>query len=141
MICTRSPLVSAIAAPYQTCCEKHIGFSNREQLLHVSSLATSRTRSLARQFKFFSVSLAGVDDRLRLYDHYSFSVIPLLGTILAGDRASYQYLVESIRRFPGPEEFTAMIKEAGFVVGGDFDGGAWTSLWGGVACIHRAVKL
>ncbi|KAI0287958.1 UbiE/COQ5 methyltransferase [Russula brevipes] len=79
----------------------------------------------------------------QLYDQYSFSVIPLLGTILAGDRASYQYLVESIRRFPSQADFARMISDAGFAIGGDFegDGGAWRDLYGGIACIHTAVKL
>ncbi|KAI9465037.1 ubiquinone menaquinone biosynthesis methyltransferase UbiE [Lactarius psammicola] len=79
----------------------------------------------------------------RLYDQYSFSVIPLLGTILAGDRASYQYLVESIRRFPSQGDFAQMIADAGFATGGNFegDGGGWRDLWGGIACIHTGVKL
>ncbi|KAJ7175768.1 ubiquinone menaquinone biosynthesis methyltransferase UbiE [Mycena filopes] len=75
------------------------------------------------------------------YDQYSFTMIPLLGTILAGDRASYQYLVESIRKFPPQPEFANMIREAGFTTGKDEDGGAWTDLWGGIACIHTGVKL
>ncbi|KAJ7459766.1 ubiquinone menaquinone biosynthesis methyltransferase UbiE [Mycena latifolia] len=75
------------------------------------------------------------------YDQYSFTMIPLLGTILAGDRASYQYLVESIRKFPPQPEFANMIREAGFSTGKDVDGGAWTDLWGGIACIHTAVKI
>ncbi|KAJ7212215.1 ubiquinone menaquinone biosynthesis methyltransferase UbiE [Mycena pura] len=75
------------------------------------------------------------------YDQYSFSMIPLLGTILAGDRASYQYLVESIRKFPPQPEFAKMIREAGFTTGKEIDGGAWTDLWGGVACIHTGVKI
>ncbi|KAJ7645451.1 ubiquinone menaquinone biosynthesis methyltransferase UbiE [Mycena polygramma] len=75
------------------------------------------------------------------YDQYSFTMIPLLGTILAGDRASYQYLVESIRKFPPQPEFANMIREAGFTTGKDVDGGAWTDLWGGIACIHTAVKV
>ncbi|KAF8490796.1 UbiE/COQ5 methyltransferase [Russula emetica] len=61
----------------------------------------------------------------QLYDQPSTpSLIPLLGTILAGDRALYQY-------FPA------------FAIGGDFegDGGAWRDLWGGIACIHTGVKL
>jgi len=76
-----------------------------------------------------------------LYDQYSFSMIPLLGTILAGDRDSYQYLVESIRKFPSQPDFSKMIREAGFSTGGDYDGGAWTDLWGGIACIHKGVKV
>ncbi len=77
----------------------------------------------------------------RLYEQYSFSIIPLLGTILAGDRNSYQYLVESIRRFPPQPEFADMIREAGFKTGENVDGGAWTDLWGGIACIHTGVKI
>lgn len=79
----------------------------------------------------------------QIYDQYSFSVIPLLGTILAGDRESYQYLVESIRRFPSQGDFAQMIAGAGFATGGNFegDGGAWRDLWGGIACIHTGVKL
>ncbi|KIJ17700.1 hypothetical protein PAXINDRAFT_111207 [Paxillus involutus ATCC 200175] len=76
-----------------------------------------------------------------LYDQYSFSVVPLMGTILAGDRTSYQYLVESIRKFPSQPQFAQMIKDAGFATGGNHDGGAWTDLWGGIASIHSGVKV
>lgn len=76
-----------------------------------------------------------------LYDQYSFTMIPLLGTILAGDRESYQYLVESIRKFPPQPEFAKMIREAGFVTGDDVEGGAWEDMWGGIACVHKGVKL
>jgi 2-methoxy-6-polyprenyl-1,4-benzoquinol methylase len=75
------------------------------------------------------------------YDQYSFNVIPLMGTILAGDSHSYQYLVESIRKFPPQPEFAQMIRDAGFSTGRDEDGGAWTDLWGGIASIHKAVKV
>lgn len=49
-----------------------------------------------------------------LYDRYSFNVIPALGQAVTGDRASYQYLVESIRRFPDPETFAGQLRSAGF---------------------------
>ena len=62
----------------------------------------------------------------------------MLGSILAGDRDSYQYLVESIRRFPPQPEFARMITDAGFKVGKN---GGWTDLWGGIACIHTGVKV
>ena len=75
------------------------------------------------------------------YDQYSFSVIPIMGTVLAGDRDSYQYLVESIRKFPPQPEFAQMIRDAGFTTGKHEDGGAWTDLWGGIASIHKGVKL
>jgi 2-methoxy-6-polyprenyl-1,4-benzoquinol methylase len=64
-----------------------------------------------------------------------------MGTILAGDRDSYQYLVESIRRFPPQDEFAHLIKDAGFATGPFEDGGAWANLWNGIACIHTGVKL
>jgi hypothetical protein len=75
----------------------------------------------------------------RLYNQCSFSMIPLLGAILAGDHASYQYLVESIRRFPSQGDFARMIAEAGFAIGGDFegDGGAWReSGTYGCSCVY-----
>ena len=50
----------------------------------------------------------------RLYDLYSFNVIPALGRAVTGDRESYQYLVESIRRFPDQDGFADMIRRAGF---------------------------
>jgi len=76
-----------------------------------------------------------------LYNQYSFTIIPLLGTILAGDRDSYQYLVESIRKFPPQPTFAQMIRDAGFATGKDVDGAAWTDLWGGIATIHTGVKV
>jgi 2-methoxy-6-polyprenyl-1,4-benzoquinol methylase len=103
------------------------------------------TNPLLAQYVYFLILPLCLltDEYNRVYDQYSFSVIPLLGTILAGDRASYQYLVESIRRFPSQSDFAQMIADAGFAVGGNFegDGGAWRDLWGGIACMHRGVKL
>ncbi|KAL0581017.1 2-hexaprenyl-6-methoxy-1,4-benzoquinone methyltransferase [Marasmius crinis-equi] len=92
---------------------------------------------------FACLEFSRVDNPLlsTLYDQYSFSVIPLLGTILTGDRESYQYLVESIRKFPPQPQFAKMIRDAGFETGLDADGGAWTNLWGGVACVHTGVKV
>lgn len=50
----------------------------------------------------------------KIYDTYSFEIIPAIGEWIAKDRASYQYLVESIRQFPAPEVFAEMIRKAGF---------------------------
>ena len=71
----------------------------------------------------------------RAYDAYSFKVIPAIGERVAGDRASYQYLVESIRRFPDQRTFAAMIGQAGFGQVG------YTNFTAGVAALHtgRAV--
>jgi 2-methoxy-6-polyprenyl-1,4-benzoquinol methylase len=71
-----------------------------------------------------------------VYKRWSFGAIPLIGQLVAGDRDSYQYLVESIERFPSQEEFRDMILEAGFVVGGE----GYENLTGGVAAIHRGMK-
>ena len=49
-----------------------------------------------------------------IYDRYSFNVIPPVGMAVTGDRDSYQYLIESIRRFPDQETFAQMIRDAGF---------------------------
>ncbi|PSN73687.1 UbiE/COQ5 methyltransferase [Corynespora cassiicola Philippines] len=70
------------------------------------------------------------------YKRWSFSAIPLIGQVVAGDRDSYQYLVESIERFPSQTEFRDMIKDAGFVVPGK----GWEDLTGGIAAIHKGVK-
>ena len=68
----------------------------------------------------------------KIYDTYSFNVIPKLGGLLANDEASYQYLVESIRKFPKQDMFLDMIKTAGFSHAGyhDFTGGVAALHWG-----------
>ncbi|GIX12255.1 MAG: ubiquinone/menaquinone biosynthesis C-methyltransferase UbiE [Paracoccaceae bacterium] len=76
------------------------------------------------------------DDMLRrLYDRYSFQVIPRMGALIAGDRDSYQYLVESIRRFPDQETLAGMIAAAGF------GRVSWRNLSMGVVAIHSGWKL
>jgi len=66
---------------------------------------------------------------------YSFNVIPPIGQAVTGDRDSYQYLVESIRRFPDQERFAAMIREAGF---GQVK---YRNLTMGVAALHSGWRL
>lgn len=65
------------------------------------------------------------------YDAYSFKVIPRVGEKVTGDRAAYQYLVESIRRFPPQAELAAMMDKAGFARTG------WSNFTGGVAALHH----
>ena len=69
------------------------------------------------------------------YDRYSFSVIPPLGEIVTNDRDSYQYLIESIRKFPDQEDFLEMIKKAGFKQV------RFRNLTFGVAALHSAWKI
>jgi demethylmenaquinone methyltransferase / 2-methoxy-6-polyprenyl-1,4-benzoquinol methylase len=71
----------------------------------------------------------------KAYDIYSFNVIPAMGQVVAGDRASYQYLVESIRKFPDQEAFAAMIRDAGF---GQVK---YRNLTMGIAALHSGWKL
>jgi demethylmenaquinone methyltransferase / 2-methoxy-6-polyprenyl-1,4-benzoquinol methylase len=73
----------------------------------------------------------------KIYELYSFGVIPEIGKWVTGDRESYQYLVESIARFPKPEELCQMIAEAGFEPGLV----SYESLYGGIVAIHSAYKI
>jgi demethylmenaquinone methyltransferase/2-methoxy-6-polyprenyl-1,4-benzoquinol methylase len=70
-----------------------------------------------------------------VYDLYSFHIIPRLGQAIAGDRDSYQYLVESIRRFPDQEAFLEMVRAAGF------GNARYRNLSLGIACLHSGWKL
>lgn len=71
----------------------------------------------------------------KIYDWYSFEVIPRLGDAVAGDGEAYQYLVESIRRFPDQATFAGMIEKAGF------SNVSYRDLSGGVAAIHSAWRV
>lgn len=71
-----------------------------------------------------------------IYKRWSYSAIPMIGQLVAGDRDSYQYLVESIDRFPSQDAFRDMILAAGFEVAGD----GYEDLTGGIAAIHRGIK-
>jgi demethylmenaquinone methyltransferase/2-methoxy-6-polyprenyl-1,4-benzoquinol methylase len=69
------------------------------------------------------------------YDRYSYNVIPAMGQAIAGDRDSYQYLVESIRQFPDQETFAGMIRDAGF------EQVRYRNLTMGVAALHSGWKI
>ncbi|MCU4651593.1 bifunctional demethylmenaquinone methyltransferase/2-methoxy-6-polyprenyl-1,4-benzoquinol methylase UbiE [Roseibacterium sp. SDUM158016] len=71
----------------------------------------------------------------KLYDLYSFNVIPRMGQVIANDRDSYQYLVESIRKFPDQESFASMIRAAGF------ERVAYRNLSFGIAALHSGWKI
>ncbi len=78
------------------------------------------------------VDVPGLD---ALYELYSFNVIPAVGEAVTGDRAAYQYLVESIRKFPKPKAFAAMIEKAGF------RRVSCTAMTGGVVALHSGWRL
>jgi demethylmenaquinone methyltransferase / 2-methoxy-6-polyprenyl-1,4-benzoquinol methylase len=72
---------------------------------------------------------------LQAYDLYSFAVLPLMGQIVTGDRDAYQYLVESIRRFPPQDELAGLMRAAGF------EQVAFRNLSGGIAALHSGWRL
>ena len=82
--------------------------------------------------EFSTVDVPGLD---RIYDLFSFGVIPPLGRAVTGDAESYQYLVESIRKFPRPGTFAEMMRAAGF------SRAKWQSLSGGIVALHSGWRL
>ena len=82
--------------------------------------------------EFSSVDTPGLD---RLYELYSFKVIPGLGRMVTGDAESYRYLVESIRKFPRPNVFAEMMGKAGFART------TWDIMSGGIVALHSGWRL
>ena len=82
--------------------------------------------------EFSSVDVPGLD---ALYDLYSFNMIPALGRIVTDDAEAYRYLVESIRRFPRPEAFAQMMREAGF------QRVSFERMTGGIVALHSGWRL
>jgi demethylmenaquinone methyltransferase/2-methoxy-6-polyprenyl-1,4-benzoquinol methylase len=87
-------------------------------------------RFLCLEFSPVSVPVLG-----RLYDLYSFNVLPRIGAVVTGDREAYQYLVESIRRFPDQQALARRMEAAGF------EQVTVRSLSGGIAALHSGWRL
>lgn len=104
---------------------------------HIEKALMEAYRVLRRGGRFLCLELSHVDTPIfkQIYDYYSFSVIPAMGELVAGDRDSYQYLVESVRRFPTQETFARLIADAGF------QKVEYENLVGGVVAIHSGLKL
>ncbi len=75
------------------------------------------------------------DGLQKIYDLYSFNVIPRMGQLIANDRDSYQYLVESIRNFPDQDTFLQMVCQAGF------GNAKYRNLSMGIAALHSGWKI
>jgi demethylmenaquinone methyltransferase/2-methoxy-6-polyprenyl-1,4-benzoquinol methylase len=82
--------------------------------------------------EFSHVDTPGLD---RLYELYSFNVIPELGRMVTGDAESYRYLVESIRKFPRPNLFAEMMGNAGIARA------KWDVMSGGIVALHSGWRL
>ena len=104
---------------------------------HIDKALDEAHRVLKIGGRFMCLEFSEVDVPMldKLYDLHSFEVIPRLGEAVAGDKESYQYLVESIRKFPNQERFAEMIRTAGF------ERVAYRNLTGGVAAIHSGWKI
>jgi demethylmenaquinone methyltransferase/2-methoxy-6-polyprenyl-1,4-benzoquinol methylase len=106
-------------------------------MTRLEAVLTEAYRVLKPGGRFLCLEFSSVEVPLldTLYDAYSFNAIPVLGGLVAGDSASYRYLVESIRRFPDQKTFTRMIENAGF------ERVRYRNLTGGIAAIHSAWRL
>ncbi|KAM9858672.1 2-methoxy-6-polyprenyl-1,4-benzoquinol methylase, mitochondrial [Aulostomus maculatus] len=104
---------------------------------HIDQALQEALRVLKPGGRFMCLEFSKVTNPVlaRLYDAYSFQVIPVLGEVIAGDWKSYQYLVESIRKFPDQEEFKGMIEDAGFYCV------QYYNFTGGVVSLHSGFKL
>ena len=71
----------------------------------------------------------------KIYDLYSFNVLPKLGKFVANDEESYRYLAESIRRHPNQETLLGMMRDAGF------EQASYHNLTGGIVALHRGYKF
>jgi len=104
---------------------------------HVERALTEAFRILKPGGRFLCLEFSKVDNPMleRLYDLWSFNAIPAIGQAIANDRAAYEYLVESIRRFPPQKKFAEMIGAAGFKQV------KWRDLTGGIVAMHSGWKF
>jgi demethylmenaquinone methyltransferase/2-methoxy-6-polyprenyl-1,4-benzoquinol methylase len=113
-----------------------IAFGMRN-VTHVRQALAEAHRVLAPGGRFMCLEFSRVtsDTLAKLYDAYSFNMIPRMGKAIAGDGAPYQYLVESIRTFPNQDAFRKMIEKAGFAQA------RYTNIASGVVAIHSGYKI
>ncbi|XP_046385039.1 2-methoxy-6-polyprenyl-1,4-benzoquinol methylase, mitochondrial [Ischnura elegans] len=104
---------------------------------HIDKVLEDAHRVLRPGGRFMCLEFSQVNNALlrRMYDEYSMQVIPAMGVIIAGQWEPYQYLVESIRKFPNQDDFKCMIESAGF------HHVTYENLSFGVVAIHSGFKL
>ena len=113
-----------------------IAFGLRNVTDRPAALAEAH-RVLKAGGRFLCLEFSQVDNAVlqRLYDAWSFSILPTMGQMVAGDAESYRYLVESIRQFPRKEILADMFADAGFAQI------RIRSMTGNIACIHSGWKM
>jgi demethylmenaquinone methyltransferase/2-methoxy-6-polyprenyl-1,4-benzoquinol methylase len=133
--------------PAVVCDAEHLPFSDKtfdrvmvafglRNMTHKDRALAEMHRVLKPQGKLLVLEFSEVVPPLRrLYDHYSFKVLPWLGQKIANDAESYAYLAESIRMHPGPEALKEMMHSAGFGVV------RFQRLTGGVVALHQGIRL
>ncbi len=104
---------------------------------HIDTGLSEALRVLKPGGRFYCLEFSRVNEPLlrRIYDEYSYRVIPKIGEIVAKDRVSYQYLVESIRKFPSQKDLQKRMEMAGFRAC------RYENLTFGVVAIHEGVKI
>jgi demethylmenaquinone methyltransferase/2-methoxy-6-polyprenyl-1,4-benzoquinol methylase len=104
---------------------------------HIEAALAEAFRVLKRGGRFLCLEFSAVETPMldKIYDAWSFRVIPRLGEWVAGDADSYRYLVESIRKFPNQERFAAMVRAAGF------ERVQYRNLTGGIAALHSGWRI
>ncbi len=144
----RNRLIDAgYPVPAVVCDAEHLPFSDKtfdrvmvafglRNMTHKDRALAEMHRVLKPQGKLLVLEFSEVVPPLRrLYDHYSFKVLPWLGQKIANDAESYAYLAESIRMHPGPEALKEMMHSAGFGVV------RFQRLTGGVVALHQGIRL
>jgi demethylmenaquinone methyltransferase/2-methoxy-6-polyprenyl-1,4-benzoquinol methylase len=104
---------------------------------HIDKALSEAYRVLKIGGRFLCLEFSHIPNELmqKMYDVYSFNVIPFIGEKVTHDRAAYQYLVESIRKFPKQEKFAGLIKSVGF---GNV---TYRNMTHGVVALHSGRKL